>query len=351
MRAPFRLAAAAILLVGVIISPPSWANDQPTAAAADASPPAPAATAADRETARNLMDRGDKQFKEGKYQEALKSYQAADKIVAVTSTGYGVGKSLEKLGRLIEARDKLLDVMHIPKAADEPPMLAEARADAEKLQREIATRIPIVTFNVRGASNLAEVTIQLGDRTITSDALTLPQRVDPGQLLVRASCPGDNDVTLTVLLDEGEERTIEINFADDADGPPPSSPTQTSTSSLVYVGFGTAGAGLLVGAITGGVSLRLAGEIDDGCSGPAGEQHCQAADADSAGTALALAHVSTISFALAGAGVTLGVIGLFLGGEEDAPKNGDPALASAAPAAITIQPVFGLGSVGLRGTF
>ena len=303
-------------------------------------PPATGPSATDRETARNLMDHGQHKYDAGNYVEALKSFQAADELVGVTSTGLAVGRTLEKLGRLVEARDKLLKVSRIPAVPDEPPVLTLARNDALQLQDQIADRIPTVTFEIKGVEDPNQVSINVGSYTVPSSAVTLPQRVDPGQQDVTASCPGYGDVTVSVVMSEGEVRSVVLEFKVGVGTPPPPS---EGISPLVWAGFGTAGAGLLLGTITGAVSLSMAADVEEQCLAHSGnENSCPSGVKGDADTSLALAHVSTISFILAGAGVAVGVTGLLLGGGDEADKP---------TTAFTIEPVIGLGSLGVRGTF
>jgi hypothetical protein len=66
---------------------------------------AAAPTAQDRERARALMDAGDARFEAKQYAAALEQYRGADEIMQVPTTGIEVGRALERLGRLLEARE------------------------------------------------------------------------------------------------------------------------------------------------------------------------------------------------------------------------------------------------------
>jgi hypothetical protein len=96
---------------------------------------------------------------------------------------------------------------------------------------------------------------------------------------------------------------------------PPSLPPDEGSSSispLVWVGFGIGAFGLVLGSITGGISFAQAQDLQDTCE----DNVCPSSRQDEVDTMLALAHTSTASFVLAGVGVTLGVIGLFIGGDD-----------------------------------
>src|SRR5262245_66695671 len=76
-----------------------------------------APSAQDRERARGFMDLGDDKTAAGDLEGALKAYQAADGIMGVPTTGLEVARALEKLGRLIEARDACVRVTRFPRDA------------------------------------------------------------------------------------------------------------------------------------------------------------------------------------------------------------------------------------------
>ena len=80
------------------------------AAVAAVTPAANAQSAADRETARALMKRGDTAFDAADYRAALEAYETAHGIMQVPSTGVALARTQEKLGLLLEARNTVLAV-------------------------------------------------------------------------------------------------------------------------------------------------------------------------------------------------------------------------------------------------
>src|SRR3954462_8596314 len=109
-----------------------------------------APSAQDRERARTLMDLGDARFEAKAYAAALEQYRAADQLMGVPTTGIEVGRTLERLGRLLEAREVLRLVSEFPQRADEPRPFSSARQRADRLLGDIAPRIPRVTLEVSG---------------------------------------------------------------------------------------------------------------------------------------------------------------------------------------------------------
>src|SRR4051794_16154924 len=81
-----------------------------------ASPAFATPSASERETARSLMQDGDRLLSSGDPMNALKCYQAAHAIMHVPTTGVAVAKTQAEVGQLVEARSSALDVLSIPTA-------------------------------------------------------------------------------------------------------------------------------------------------------------------------------------------------------------------------------------------
>ncbi|MBM4373865.1 MAG: hypothetical protein FJ095_02185 [Deltaproteobacteria bacterium] len=310
-------------------------------------------TAADRETARGLMDRGYERLKQGDSVGALKDFEGADALVGVTSTRLAVGLALEKLGRLVEARDRLLEVSRIATRPGESPQIREARAKADELQRTVGERIPSLKIELTGLPEGATPALELDGVALPSAALGLPRRVDPGNHRIVGKVPGFVAAPLEVSLAEREQRSVTLAFAPEARPVAAKKPAAVKTtaarpmsevapgsspfaSPLFLTGVSLAGAGLLAGSVTGALSLAAADDVKAVCPDLVCRDDSMRATAE---RSLLLAHASTGSFALAGAGAAVAVVSLLLPA---------PALVAAA---LRVEPLVGPGSVGLRGRF
>ncbi|HHH27998.1 MAG TPA: hypothetical protein ENK57_06600 [Polyangiaceae bacterium] len=342
-----RLIASA-LLIGLC------GHAQP-ASAQFAEKPAEGPTAADKETARNLMDLGRAKFDEGDYEAALDAFQGADKIMGVTSTGLWVGKALEKLGRLVESRDKLLEVARIPQSASESAILREAREEAAALQLDVADRIPELDFVIEGLLEPARPTIRIGESVVPLNTLHLPRKVDPGTHRIVATAPGHFDLKLDVTVAERERQKVTLLFRPNGEPitPPPEPEPDTGPnrgdegmSGLMITGIvaGSVGAaGLILGAVTGGLSLAKASSAKEGCN----DNICppnpdQESDRD---TSVTLAHVSTTGFVIGGVGAAVATVAFVM------ELTGDDSAETRPDEAIRVTPLFGPGFVGVQGVF
>jgi hypothetical protein len=166
----------------------------------------------------------------------------------------------------------------------------------------------IVARNVDGAS--ARATVELSEKDAIEVTLTLPA---PAAVTARESPRSGASW-------EGEasssERTPVANV-------------------LVLGGFGVAVAGAVLGSVTGALAFSKAGDVkpqcDNGICDPAAES-----DLEGART---MATVSTVGFAVAGAGALAGIAGLLLPRTAKEPGAGQTSL------------WFGPAGGGIRGTF
>ena len=71
-------------------------------------------TAADRETARSLMQEARDLRDKGHVQDALKRFKAADDIMHVPTTGLEVARTQASMGMLVEARDTVANIRKLP---------------------------------------------------------------------------------------------------------------------------------------------------------------------------------------------------------------------------------------------
>jgi hypothetical protein len=247
-------------------------------------------SAADKETARSLLNEGDRKRDANDLRGALGAYRAADAIMNVPTTAIEVAKTEERLGMLVEARDAALRVARLPAGPAEPRAFQQARAAAERLAAELSARVPSVRVVVRGAP-AEEVTLEFDDTVIPKAAAGMPRKVDPGKHVVVARAEGYEPARSELTIDERENREIELSLAPSKQAraatrgslaargepsgllPPPvaaSEPPPTRTSPFVYGGVSVAAAGFIVGTIAGIAELGQKATAEATCQ-PGGD--------------------------------------------------------------------------------
>lgn len=251
---------------------------------------ASAQTPAQRETARHLMDEGDKYFEQKRFDLALRAYQSGHAIMHVPSTGIEVARAYEALGKLIEAREAALAVTRMPGAESEPKPFAEARRDATQLADKLQTRIPTLRFELPPEIDPAGVKVSIDYEEV---ALTEGKQVNPGRHTVRAKAEGYSAFAKDVDVKPGAETVVKLDLSDRY----VNLPLFGKTPPLAVVGLGVAATGVLVGTITGIASLGKASAASDICG--ADTKACPPNAADDIDAARTLGWTSTISFAIA----------------------------------------------------
>jgi hypothetical protein len=329
-------------------------------------------TAADRETARQLMADGralrDKNDLEG----ALQRFEAADEIMHVPPTGLEVARTQVSLGLLVEARDTIARIRLEPARANDPVQFKEARTKANQLDASLDGRVPRLTVVVHGAPSGQPLSMSIDGVPVPAAVVGLPRTVDPGHHVVVVKAEGAEGQQGADVR-EGETKSLDVSLVStgsrsrppsphgqtsDApvDGTSPAPPergrhqaetpavleTSHTPDALTYTGGALAAAGLVVGAVTGAMSWSQTSSLSSAC--PA--HVCPPASYSSYDSANGLATIATVSFGVAGVGTCLAVISLVVGHQE----RSQPA--SPSPSAqLRVSPWIGAGAAGLRGSF
>ena len=311
-------------------------------------------SAADKETARGLMQSGRAARDKGDLKGALKAFTAADAIMHVPTTGLEVAKAQAALGLLVEARDTALRVTRFPQAPNEPAPFKDARDAAAQLNDDVQARIPSLTVNVKGLPEGVSASVTIDDAPLPSEVIGQPRKLDPGHHVVVGKAGGAQDKKeVDVAERESKDVALDLTGASAAATTTATTPTDTGTpeqppppqgrsgasKAMIFGGFGLAGVGVIVGSITGVISMTKTSSVKQSCVG----NQCPPADFNDIDTAKTMATVSTISFIAGGVGAVVGVIGLFTG------KPSAPA--ASGPESAGVEPWIGVGSLGLKGRF
>ncbi len=384
------------ILVGVVsaMSETAWAQSE-----------------AERQAAGALMDDGDARFAAGDFGGAQRLYQQADDIMHVPSTGVFVAEALARQGKLIEARDKALAVVQLPKQGDkEPRPFVEARERAQTLANELTARIPSIIVRVQAGAR--DVALQGVELTMDGHPLEVgvPSEVDPGPHRFRVKAPGYVDAEEDREIGERQVTTSGVPTpestgeptrgaaatpngqeppgaqAADASGAsvsaaaspveivitlepvaipveraplaPPVTPVNeeeptiwSRIPALGYVGFGVGALGVGVGTVTGILSWSKTSSIrEDHCGGGS---TCTRASEDDRDSATMLANVSNVAFGVGVVGIGIGVYAVLASpGEATAGTPKSPELSiEFQRQRVVLRPLVGPDGVMMSGEF
>ena len=340
-----RHSLAAVLLAIVVVPTPAFAD----------------VSDADRATARSLTLEGYESLDRKDFATAADRFRRADALFHVPTVTLGLAHAEVGQGRLVSALATCSRIVREGLGPNAPPAFIKAVEDARREIDALTPRIPNVIVTVQGP---ASATVTIDGVAVPAAALGVKRPVDPGAHVIRAEAHGFavKEAHVTILEGKVESVTLELSPAKEAPAPvapviappppppppiaappppeppppPPPSPTQK------YVGIaalGVGGAGLLVGAITGGLAVAKHSDLVSQCPGG----HCQKSQEATLGSEASaystLGAASTGGFIAGGALVATGAI----------------LLATAPRVKITtgaaVSPVVGLGFVGLEGRF
>jgi hypothetical protein len=303
-----------------------------------------------KELARDLMQKGRDARTAHDNKVALESFKAADDIMHVPTTGFEVARSQVDLGLLVEAHETLLRVMHIAERPDDSQAFRDARGYAKVLDDEIVPRIPQIKIRIEGPPADRVTSVAVDGVGLPLGAMLVPYKINAGHHVVVAKTSAAEG-RAEIDVQERETKDVVVRIVDTAtptpvptgvtSAPPPvpeePPTTRTGPGTIGWIGFGVAGAGVLVGAVTGVISLSDKGSLDSQCNGT----RCPPSAYDTLHGANTLATVSTISFIVAGIGAGVGVTSWLLrrGGSQPATTG------------VRVSPWIGAGSAGAYGTF
>ena len=266
--------------------------------------------------AEKLFTEGREAFSAGDYETACAKFGQSDALDPAAGTKFNWAFCEEKRGDLAKAWE-LFQVSARAMEADDA-----RKPHAEKRAETLAARLAQVTF-VLAAGSPAETTATLGDLTVDARTFGVELPTNPGTYAVVVNAPGRPANTIEITLGEGETRTISLVVAaallpEPAPEPAPIAPVAPAPidppphdagSSLVTTGWvigGVGAAGLVVGAITGGLTLDKKSISGANCDDVARTCNQLGSDANDAGRTLGT--VTTVSWVIGAAALTTGVV-------------------------------------------
>ncbi len=288
-----------------------------------AQPRDPAAEAA-MKAARPYAEKGFALFEQERYAASITEFERAEARYHAPPHLLYIARAQAKLGRLIEARDGLQAIVDETLDDHSPKAFLVAQVEAKADLGELEGRIPTLQVAVSGPG-ADGATLTVDGREVGAPPQTL--ELDPGHHTIEAQGDGAWVPAQSVTLEPGDRTEITLEMqADDGDD---------SLLMPAVVCFGLGGLGLVIGTITGVVSLNQTAEIDEQCDG----DHCPAGLEGDADTAKATGNASTAFFVIGGMAAAAGAALLLF----DSPAGSD--------SAASLQLRVGPGALQLQGTF
>lgn len=318
---------------------------------------------ADRATARNLAAEGHTALRTQDCVTAEDRFRRADALVHAPTLVVEHARALICLGRFVEAQERLGLVMREGVSENAPWVWKKALQDAEKLVDEVKPKVGWLTINVTGPR---EPVVLVDGVPVPVVALGVRRATDPGNRTISAGAPGFGTKEVAVTMPEGGDRAVTIDLVAEphTDVSPAtksqatrenpllrSNPPKKRSNALAYVALGIGGAGLVVGTVSGILSLGKRSDLQEkyGCTRSAGCSRVDQQTLPDAQATLDDYHrfglISGIGFGVGLASTGVGLWVIISNSGRASGKEPPPA-----PRA-SVLPYASLGEVGLRGAF
>lgn len=231
--------------------------------------------------------------------------------------------------------------------ASEQALQAERKRIAQEQRDALAPLVPQLTLILPPDAPPGTI-VQRDGITLQQPSLGVALPVDPGEHVVTTQAPSGPVTEIRFTIERSESKTIELEVKPP---PPPEDPRSATLSAtaqpaamaplatrptapvlpddrgsgrraLVYVTGGLGAAGLIAGAVTGGLALNASSVADDHCVDVRpGVASCDDSGKDAGDRAKTLGLVSTIGF---GAGAALAGTAVLLLLTEPSPRQQSP---------------------------
>jgi hypothetical protein len=301
--------------------------------------------AAARSTARKLGVEAVKLFETGDYAGALDKFNTADSLVPAPTLGLYAARCLVKMGRLVEASERYLEVTRMQLDRTAVPVMRKAQVDAVAERERLQPTIPTLEVRVEGPrGNGLEVAV--GGKVLVPGLLGEKRAVNPGTYQVTATRP-DTAVTEEVRVSPGGAARVVLKLPP---LPPEPEARMPVLRRLGWAGIGLAGAGLVTGGVAGLVALAKGQALLVKCT-----NHVCTTPANLAltGPYDAARAASTAGFVAAAVGAAIGVPILVVSPrvEYAYPDGRTAPPPRSAPPRAAIETWLTWGGAGLRGIF
>ncbi|MGE0322973.1 MAG: hypothetical protein AB7S68_11755 [Polyangiaceae bacterium] len=284
--------------------------------------------AADSATAQALFEEGKKLLAAGNSKAACPKFEESQRLDPGVGTQFNLADCYEQDGRTASAWSLFLEVAAATKKAGQSDREAVARARAEALRPKLSRLV----IQVPPKSNVEGLEVQRDGVVVGKAQWGLAVPADPGVHVIRVAAPakkawetrieieaGPSVQTLSVpvLTDAPASETVGDDSTANADATlDAGTPTQRY---LAYGAFGVAAVGVAVGSIFG---LQAISKNDDSnANGLCDGNRCVAEGAALRDDARSAGNISTIGFAVGGAGLVAGVLLLVLEPKPSAPQG------------------------------
>lgn len=330
MRRPRSTWLFAVALAGLLVAPGARADNVDPAA---------------RSTARKLGQEALKLFDAGSYSAALEKFNTADSLVPAPTLGLYAARCLVKLGRLVEASERYLEVTRMQLDRNVLPVMRKAQAEAVAEREKLLPTIPTLEVKLDGPRGDG-VSVTVDDKPLLPGLIGEKRPVDPGKH--RASAKrADAEVSEEIIVNGSQAAQLVLKLPALPPKPVERMP-RLRVAGWAAIGVGTAGA--LFGVVSGAIAIAQSQSLLSECK--LGNDLCPSTSAGKIATYNVVTKLTTV-------GLITGLVGLGFGipAVVATPKSewvypdGRPAPTPKDAPKAFVEPFITWGGAGVRGFF
>lgn len=307
-----------------------------------------------RVVARRMAEEAASLYESGQFDGARDLFHRANVLYPAPTLELWEARSLEKLGRLVEAEERYAAAQRYVIQADDPDVVRAAVREAGQEVMRLRRRIPTVTIVLRGADpNDPSVEVQLDGRRVNPAMLGFPKPVDPGHHIARVIVNGRESTRLSVMTEDGDSKRVELDTSSTAPKPTPRPkpearpprpadpgirrpPPWYTRRTTGWISLGVGAAGLAAGATAGLAAVNTHRDLDAQC--PNGE--CPESLWPDVRSFRRLRDLSTVCYVVGGVGVAAGATIVFLLPAKKVSANGATLTVALGPTSATVAGSF-----------
>lgn len=326
--------------------------------------------------ARTLAVDGLKLAQAGKCEEAIPKLERSEKLHHSAIVLSRLGECQVGEGKLVEGTEMLRKVLREPLPANPSPALSKAYERAQIVLDAAKPKIAGLTISVTAPPG-AEVRLTVDGLVVASSLVDSELPADPGEHVLEATAPGYLKAGTRVTLGSADKKTVVLRLEVDPNAPAPvpvnagpeanpgpvaqatpaaavapvtpapEVPPKAPSRAAAYVSWGVGLAGIGVGTAFGVMAMKDKENLDSQCH----DNNCPQSSADAVDSAKQKGNISTIAFAVGGAGLVLGTVLYFSMGSGSAEAHANSVPARGFAGLQRGRAMIGPGSVQLAADF
>ncbi len=292
-------------------------------------------SAAETAAARSLAIDGLKLAQAGNCSEAIDKLERSEKLRHSPIVLGKLGECLVNLGRLVEGTEALRRMLREPLPPEPTPALQQAYERAQAALDASKPRLAGLTIKVKAPSD-AKVAVTVDGEPVPPAVVGVELPADPGEHVIEATAPGYLKASTRARMAPGEKSQVSLELERDPNAPPPGAeadaekaspatdqppasradsharegmsfdsdavPPEQPSNAPAYIAYGVGAVGLGMGIGFGLAAMSAKNDLD--CK----NDLCPPEEEDRLDSAKLKGTLSTIGFAVGGAGIALGTI-------------------------------------------